>query len=69
MTFNIRLALLGSAILLVLPVSYAKAVESGFYLGGSVGGDVGVAVTRERRRGIRPVPPERGSRRWLTRRR
>lgn len=37
MTFNIRLALLGSAILLVLPVTYATAAESGFYLGGSIG--------------------------------
>ena len=37
MTFKIRLALLGSALLLVLPVTYATAAESGFYLGGSIG--------------------------------
>lgn len=37
MKSKIQLALLGSAILLVMPVSYANAAESGFYLGGSIG--------------------------------
>jgi len=37
MKSQFRLALIGSAIFLVVPTSYANAAESGFYLGGSVG--------------------------------
>ena len=37
MDIKSRLALVGSAIFLVMPVTYASAAESGFYLGGSVG--------------------------------
>lgn len=37
MNIRSRLALIGSAIFLVMPVTYANAAESGFYLGGSIG--------------------------------
>lgn len=50
----IRLALLGSAILLVVPVTYANAAESGFYLGGSIGT---AAVEANVDDGSLPQPP------------
>jgi outer membrane immunogenic protein len=37
MKSKIQLALIGSAVILVMPFTYASAAESGFYLGGSIG--------------------------------
>lgn len=37
MQFKNQLALLGSVIFLVMPMTYANAADSGFYVGGSIG--------------------------------